>query len=398
MSDPFFFLKFQFLHCWINGKTPTKHTRGSFFRFFFFTWFVTLLFFCRLQAWSMGRSGSELSWISPCARSGQWRSVDDPDWSDCMSDDDSETQKAVEMFEIWRFKLDSWAESLWFFALQWWTPDLVSKVDVTGSCFFSRDWLFTFFTICMLIGDLVKSYLLVICICFLNPDVSVIHRVSLYKYKDILVVQRLCCGHRSVPFCSEHFFQFWFFRLSRITTFSPVVRIAFFFNGFSAKCCRFLTLQELLINLSSSCHPRGQVGWKFCRSVFCWPSLNLLVSWARKGLESACWDKRDGKDERLDVASPYHPYHWIFICFGRSFDQILSRIIQLMLSFGGSLFLWRGGCFPCWVSMEWYCCQCGCRKQIFRQMMDLQVHEGRTLQSGLCEGDWWRHVWWMFIM
>ena len=48
----------------------------------------------------MGRSGSELSWISPCARSGQWRSVDDPDWSDCMSDDDSETQKAVEMFEI----------------------------------------------------------------------------------------------------------------------------------------------------------------------------------------------------------------------------------------------------------------------------------------------------------
>lgn len=212
------------------------------------------------------------------------------------------------------------------------------------------------------------------------------------------MVQRLCCGHRSVPFCSERFFQFWFFRLSRITTFSPVVRIAFFFNGFSAKCCRFLTLQELLINLSSSCHPRGQVGWKFCRSVFCWPSLNLLVSWARKGLESACWDKRDGKDERLDVASPYHPYHWIFICFGRSFDQILSRIIQLMLSFGGSLFLWRGGCFPCWVSMEWYCCQCGCRKQIFRQMMDLQVHEGRTLQSGLCEGDWWRHVWWMFIM
>ena len=58
----------------------------------------------------------------------------------------------------------------------------MSKVDVTGSCFFSRDWLFTFFTICMLIGDLVKSYLLVICICFLNPDVSVIHRVSLYIY------------------------------------------------------------------------------------------------------------------------------------------------------------------------------------------------------------------------
>lgn len=53
MSDPFFFLKFQFLHCWINGKTPTKHTRGSFFRFFFLPDLSPCFSFvaCRREAW-----------------------------------------------------------------------------------------------------------------------------------------------------------------------------------------------------------------------------------------------------------------------------------------------------------------------------------------------------------